>query len=52
MNERERKVIAFLLNIIFKLCYDERINENDTINLCNLMSEFGSSDLDEQEFRY
>lgn len=52
MNERERKVIAFLLGIIFKLSIGDSIDENETTQICNLMSEFHTSDLDDREFRY
>ena len=52
MNERERKVIAFLLGIIFKLSIGEIIDENEITQILNLSSEFGTSELDEREFRY
>ena len=52
MNERERKVIAFLLGVIFKLSIGDDVDENETQQILNLMSEFGTSALDEREFRY
>ena len=52
MNERERKVIAFLLGIVTKLTYGCGINDNERKSLENLMDEFGTDDLDEKEFRY
>lgn len=52
MNERERKVIAFLLDVIFDLSVGDNIDENKMTQLLNLMTEFGTSDLDEREFRY
>lgn len=52
MNERERKVIAFLLGIVFKLSIDQRIDENEVQQLNNLMDEFDTCELDEREFRY
>ena len=52
MNERERKVIAFLLGVVFELVTDGTIDENKTKQIANLMDEFGTADLDEQEFRY
>ena len=52
MNERERKVIAFLLGIVFKLSVEHAIDENEVQQIENLMDEFGTCDLDEREFRY
>lgn len=52
MDERERKVIAFLLGVIFDLSIGHAIDENKTMQIDNLMGEFGTYDLDEREFRY
>lgn len=52
MNERERKVIAFLLGIIIQLSDGRNIDGNDYQQLNNLADEFGTYDLDEKEFRY
>lgn len=52
MNERERKVIAFLLGIVGKLCYGFPLSDNELHSLDNLMDEFGTDDLDKDEFRY
>ena len=54
MNEEERKVIAFLLGIVFKLSIERgsSITENETQQLSNLMDEYGTDELDEREFRY
>ena len=52
MDERERKVIAFLLGIIWKLSIDGPVNKNEVQQICNLMAEFGTDDLDDLEFRY
>lgn len=52
MNERERKVIAFLLGVVFNLSIGRGIDENDVQQISNLMDEFGTCDLDEREFRY
>ena len=52
MNEREQKVIAFLLGIVFKLSINDALDDNEIQSIRNLMSEFGTNDLDEREFRY
>lgn len=52
MDNDERKVIAFLLGIVFKLSLDQAVNPNELQQLDNLMDEFGTYDLDENEFRY
>lgn len=52
MDDRERKVIAFLLGIIYKLSLDQAVNPNELQQIDNLMGEFGTHDLDEKEFRY
>lgn len=52
MSERERKIIAFLLGVIFKLSMDRDVDANEVHQLVNLMDEFGTYDLDEEEFRY
>lgn len=52
MDERERKVIAFLLGIIFKLSIGDAIDQNEIQQILNLMSEFGTRDLDAREFNY
>lgn len=52
MDMHERKVIAFLLGIIFKLSINDPIDPNEVQQIDNLMAEFGTYDLDENEFRY
>lgn len=52
MNEQERKVIAFLLGVVFNLSIGRSIDENDVQQISNLMDEFCTCDLDEREFRY
>lgn len=52
MNERERKVIAFLIGLIMELSNGRQIDCNDYQQLMNLADEFGTGDLDEKEFRY
>lgn len=52
MDYRERKVIAFLLGTVYKLSIGIEISMNEAQQLENLASEFGTYDLDENEFRY
>lgn len=52
MDNDERKVIAFLLGVVYKLSIDQDLDFNETQQLYNLMDEFGTDDLDENEFRY
>lgn len=52
MSEEERKVIAFLLGVVHKLAVGEDIDHNEVRQINNLMDEFGTHYLDEQEFRY
>ena len=52
MNDEERKAIAFLLGIVFKLSIGDSIDMNETRQLDNLMDEFGTRELNEREFIY
>ena len=52
MDARERKIIAFLLGVIFKLSMGQDVDRNEVQQLVNLMDEFDTDDLDKQEFRY
>lgn len=52
MSEYEEKVIAFLLGVVYKLSIGQDLNFGEVQQLDNLMGEFGTYDLDENEFRY
>lgn len=52
MDERERKMMAFLAGMVWKLANDQWLNMNEVQQLDNIMSELGYQDLDEKEFRY
>lgn len=52
MDERERKMIAFLAGMVWRLANGEYPNFNEMRQLDNIMSELGYQDLDENEFRY
>lgn len=52
MDERERKMMAFLAGMVWKLANDQWLNMNEVQQLDNIMSELGYQDLDEKESRY
>ena len=52
MEERERKMMAFMAGMLWKLATDQELDLNETQQLDNIMCELGFQALDEKEFRY
>lgn len=52
MEERERKMMAFMAGMLWKIANDQWLNLNELQQLDNIMCELGFQDLDEKEFRY
>ena len=49
MEERERKMMAFMAGMLWKLATDQELDLNETQQLDNIMCELGFQDLDEKE---
>lgn len=52
MNERERKMVAFLAGIICDLSRGLCITDDEIRQIDNIAGELGFSDLDPEEFLY
>lgn len=52
MDEREKKILAFLAGYLYKLSNGMELDFNDDMQLQNILSELGYQDLEPDEFRY
>ena len=52
MNERERKMLAFLTECLFNVAIGFELDGNKIQQLENIASELGAADLDDREFRW
>ena len=52
MREEERKQMAFLAGIRWKLATGQALDDNEIQSLDNIASELGYSQLEEKEFRW
>ena len=53
MTERERKMMAFIVEMLLKMCWNNPVvSANEIQQLDNIANELGFDDLDENEFRY
>lgn len=52
MNDRERKMMAFIAGVLDDLARGLVITDDELIQLNNIATELGYLELDEKEFRY